>query len=239
MPAVAGSRLGGHLCCANALVSPSRSTQCREPLRPGRSHTKQRAARLVTLATAQTATTATRGASGLDVSGYRPTSPKAWAIVSDTLRERNVKLVAAQELLFAQEAGTPVIDIRPQPEYEAAHVPGSLNVPLYRPITGWDMRKALRRAGFAFFGVFNGTEANPNFLEEVAEVVDKDTGAVLICTVGGTLEDTEATKNGRQSRSLMAAYELIQAGYRNVNVLRGGFNDWRKSGREVNEIRND
>ena len=31
----------------------------------------------------------------------------------------------------------------------------SVNVPLYRSITGWDFRKFMRRAGFAFFGVFN------------------------------------------------------------------------------------
>ena len=31
----------------------------------------------------------------------------------------------------------------------------SINIPLYRPITGWDFRKFMRRAGFAFFGIFN------------------------------------------------------------------------------------
>ena len=30
----------------------------------------------------------------------------------------------------------PVIDIRPPPEFEAGHIEGSVNVPLYRLITG-------------------------------------------------------------------------------------------------------
>jgi hypothetical protein len=46
---------------------------------------------------------------------------------------------------------------------------------------GWDARKFLRRAGFAFFGVLNGTELNPAFHAEVAAAADKDKGAVLIC----------------------------------------------------------
>lgn len=98
-----------------------------------------------------------------------------------------VKLLSQQELVFAQEKGVPVIDIRPPVEFEAGHIVGcaapydqsptdsegamhagldkfsspsgcfcrSINIPLYRPITGWDFRKFMRRAGFAFFGVFN------------------------------------------------------------------------------------
>ncbi len=168
----------------------------------------------------------------------RPTSPAAWLLVRSQLQELGVKLISQQELLFAQEAGVPVIDIRPPPEWEAGHIEGSVNVPLYRLITGaltdsarlcllftgedtavqlthpclavrpthlcsavrpahlcsavqpahlcvwapgWDARKFLRRAGFAFFGVLNGTELNPAFHEEVAAAADKDKGAVLLC----------------------------------------------------------
>ena len=32
-------------------------------------------------------------------------------------------------------------------------------------------------------------------------------------------------------RSLMAAYELVQMGFDNICVLKGGFNEWSKSGR--------
>ena len=34
-------------------------------------------------------------------------------------------------------------------------------------------------------------------------------------------------------RSLMAAYELVQMGFDNICVLKGGFTDWTKSGRSA------
>ena len=40
----------------------------------------------------------------------------------------------------------------------------SVNIPLYRPIEGWDAYKVARRIGYALFGVMNGTEPNPNFM---------------------------------------------------------------------------
>lgn len=65
--------------------------------------------------------------------------------------------------------------------------------------------KVLRRAGFAFFGVFNGTEPNPEFSSEIAEAVEEseatqETPIVLICQSGGSLEPTTSMKNGKQSR---------------------------------------
>lgn len=53
---------------------------------------------------------------------------------------------------------------------------------------GWDARKFLRRAGFAFFGVLNGTELNPTFHEEIAAAADKAQGAVLICACSPSAE---------------------------------------------------
>lgn len=38
---------------------------------------------------------------------------------------------------------------------------------MYRLIQDWTPYKILRRAGFAFFGVFNGTEENPDFLKGI------------------------------------------------------------------------
>ena len=49
---------------------------------------------------------------------------------------RLTSLSFPQELLFAQKDGVPVIDIRPPPEFDAGHIEGSINVPLYRLITG-------------------------------------------------------------------------------------------------------
>ena len=73
--------------------------------------------------------------------------------------------------------------------------------------SGWDPVKALRRAGFAFFGVFNGTEVNPDFETQLfdiptigsREAKDK-VSLILICQTGGTLEPSTSYKNGKQSR---------------------------------------
>ena len=64
---------------------------------------------------------------------------------------------------------------------------------------GNSVRQNLRRAGFAFFGIFNGTEFNPHFFEDIQKAVDKQKGAVLVCGVGGILEPLG--RGGRQSRS--------------------------------------
>ncbi|KAK9833924.1 hypothetical protein WJX74_010050 [Apatococcus lobatus] len=174
-----------------------------------------------------------RGASGLDIEGFRPTSPKAWAIVTKALQQGKVKLISGSEAKLQADRGIPVIDIRPPPEYDGSHIPKSVNIPLYRPITGWDARKIARRAGFAFFGVFNGTEANPDFASDIQETLKESgkKGAVLVCNIGGSLQPSQANVLGRQSRSLMAAYELLTLGFSNVNVLEGGMGEWKKSGR--------
>ena len=59
----------------------------------------------------------------------------------------------------------------------------------------------MRRAGFAFFGIFNGTEFNPKFFEDIEKAVDRRKGAVLVCSIGGILEPLG--RGGRQSRYAM------------------------------------
>ncbi|KAK9904100.1 hypothetical protein WJX75_004511 [Coccomyxa subellipsoidea] len=154
----------------------------------------------------------------------------------DTLRSRKVQMLSQQELKFAQDKDIPIIDIRPPDEFKAGHIKGSIHIPLYRPITGWDARKFLRRAGFAFFGVFNGTELNPDFFDGIMAAASKEKGAILICNIGGTIEPTETNSEGFQSRSLMAAYELSTMGFDNIKVLKGGFNEWKRSQREYETV---
>lgn len=66
--------------------------------------------------------------------------------------------------------------------------------------------------------------------------MDKNRGAILVCQIGGTLEKTAASKAGRQSRSLIAAYELTKAGFKNLQVLDGGMNGWAKADLPMYEI---
>jgi len=57
----------------------------------------------------------------------------------------------------SNSSGALILDIRPPNEFARGHIPGAVNVPLYRPITGLSPRAIARRAVFAFFGVLNGT----------------------------------------------------------------------------------
>lgn len=175
-----------------------------------------------------------RGASGLDIDGSRPTSPKAWQKMATTLKNNGLKFVAPQEVEPAQNRGIPVVDIRPKGDFEKARVPGATNVQFYQLISGWSVRQIWRRAGFAFFGVLNGTELNPEFMQQMEQVApQKSSPVILICNVGGSLEPTGPSRFGRQSRSLIAAYELMRAGWTDVQVLKGGFSGWASSERPI------
>ena len=92
-----------------------------------------------------------------------------------------------------------------------------------------------------------GTEPSPDFHAQVAELVrDRAAGCVLYCSQGGAIDGKEegggaasaggeggAGRRGRQSRSLIAAYELTREGYSNLLVLRGGYQGWEAAGRDV------
>lgn len=159
----------------------------------------------------------------------------AWARVQvSTTNTLPQPQVTPAQLEAALTSDTVVIDIRPPAEYNAGFIQGSVNIPLYQPISGWEQRKVLRRLGFALFGVLNGTEINPNFLEQLQEAApDLEAGAILVCNLGGSMTPVGEHKKGQQSRSLFAAYELTRVGYKNVRVLAGGYNGWRADGRDV------
>lgn len=46
-----------------------------------------------------------------------------------------------------------------------AHPAGAINVQIYRLIKEWTAWDIARRAAFAFFGIFSGTEENPEFIQ--------------------------------------------------------------------------
>ena len=169
------------------------------------------------------------GASGYAVGGLRPTSPKAWEIISRELRANKVKFASPSD---TERRNVIVVDIRPRNEYEEAHVPGAVNVEFFQLIDWWDPVKVARRAVYAFFGILNGTEFNPDFFDQFESVVSRKKGKeiILYCNIGGSLEPWANSQFGRQSRSLTAAYELYRAGYKKVSVFDGGMASWIKNG---------
>ncbi|GMH40204.1 hypothetical protein BSKO_08108 [Bryopsis sp. KO-2023] len=161
-----------------------------------------------------------------------PTAPSTWNRISSTLVQQEVKVLTSDQLIAAQAADIAVVDVRPLGEWEEEHIPGSINVQLYRQIEGWSAFKIARRMSFAAFGVFDGTEMNEEFLEEVADVASKEDPIILVCGMGGSLDKTSYFENGTPTRSLIAAYELVQNGYQDVRVHKGGVKGWEQEERQ-------
>ncbi|RRT61170.1 hypothetical protein B296_00016907 [Ensete ventricosum] len=128
----------------------------------------------------------------------------------------HVRSVDVKEALRLQKENNFVIlDVRPEAEFKEAHPPGAINVQIYRLIKEWTAWDIARRAAFAFFGIFSGTEENPEFIQSKLIRLE----AYLFWYGFG--------------RSLIAAYLLVLNGYKNVYHLEGGLYTWFKEGLPV------
>ncbi|XP_010267473.1 PREDICTED: rhodanese-like domain-containing protein 14, chloroplastic [Nelumbo nucifera] len=162
-----------------------------------------------------------------------PKSPaeEDWKIKREYLLQKRVRSVDVKEALRLQKENKFVIlDVRPEAEFKEAHPPGAINAQIYRLIKEWTAWDIARRAAFAFFGIFAGTEENPEFLKLVEEKLDKDSKIIVACSSGGTMKPSQNLPEGQQSRSLIAAYLLVLNGYTNVFHLEGGLYSWFKEG---------
>ena len=95
------------------------------------------------------------------------------------------------------------------------------------------MASSVRRAAFAFFGIF-GTERNPDFLDDVVSQVPKNKEIVILCEMGGSMENRSGTKTGFQSRSLKALHYLRKAGYSKLYHMEEGIGGWQRAGFRMN-----
>jgi rhodanese-related sulfurtransferase len=151
-----------------------------------------------------------------------------WKSKRETLKKNNLRSVKPKDALrLQQEQGYVLLDVRPEGEYNEAHAEGAVNAQLYRLIKEWTPWDIARRAGFAFFGIFQGTEENPEFLNEVKALgLDKESKIILGCQSGGTMKPSPSLADGQQSRSLIAAYILALEGFKNLVHLEGGLRAW-------------
>ncbi|KAI3818043.1 hypothetical protein L1987_11845 [Smallanthus sonchifolius] len=152
-----------------------------------------------------------------------------WKVKRELLLEKKVRSVDVKEALrLQQENNFVILDVRPEAEFKEAHPPGAINVQIYRLIKEWTAWDIARRAAFAFFGIFAGTEENPEFLQSVESKLDKNSKIIVACSSGGTMKPTLNLPEGQQSRSFIAAYLLVLNGYQNVFHLEGGLYQWFK-----------
>jgi rhodanese-related sulfurtransferase len=154
-----------------------------------------------------------------------------WKIKREVLLQKKVRSVDVKEALRLQKENNFVIlDVRPEAEFKEGHPPGAINVQIYRLIKEWTAWDIARRAAFAFFGIFAGTEENPEFIQLVESKLDKSSKIIVACSSGGTMRPSQNLPEGQQSRSLIAAYLLVLDGYKNVFHLEGGLYTWFKEG---------
>lgn len=154
-----------------------------------------------------------------------------WKTKREFLLKKRVRSVDVKEALrLQQENNFVILDVRPVAEFKEAHPPGAINVQIYRLIKEWTAWDIARRFAFAFFGIFSGTEENPEFLKSVESKLDKDSKIIVACSSGGTTRPSQNLPEGKQSRSLIAAYLLVLNGYNNVFHLDGGLYAWSKEG---------
>eukprot|EP00270_Netrium_digitus_P014184 TRINITY_DN4784_c0_g1_i1.p1 TRINITY_DN4784_c0_g1~~TRINITY_DN4784_c0_g1_i1.p1 ORF type:complete len:273 (+),score=41.16 TRINITY_DN4784_c0_g1_i1:109-819(+) len=158
-----------------------------------------------------------------------------WTEKRAVLLQNKVKGVSPQEAkkLVATE-GYVILDVRPAGEFKEGRPEGAKNVEIYRLIKNWTAWDILRRAGFAFFGIFNGTEENPDFLAGVAAAGLTPASKIIVaCSPGGTLKPSQNFPEGKESRSLIAAYALTLGGFKSVLHIEGGLTAWFREGLPV------
>uniref|UniRef100_A0A0D6RB58 Rhodanese domain-containing protein n=1 Tax=Araucaria cunninghamii TaxID=56994 RepID=A0A0D6RB58_ARACU len=157
-----------------------------------------------------------------------------WKVKREFLLKKKVRSVEVNEAFrLLKENGYVLLDVRREAEFKEFHPEGAINVQIYRLIKDWTAWDIARRTAFAFFGIFQGTEENPEFLEEVRSKLDKKSKIIVACSQGGTMRPSPNFPEGRQSRSLIAAYLLALDDYSTILHLEGGLYAWDKAGLRV------
>ncbi|XWS25964.1 hypothetical protein CRYUN_Cryun27aG0112700 [Craigia yunnanensis] len=104
------------------------------------------------------------------------------------------------------QAGRRYLDIRTSDEFNAGHPPAAINIPYHYILKNGGEVMSLK---------------NSNFLEEVSSEFGKEKKIIVGC------------KSGR--RSLMAATDLLAAGFTHVTDVAGGYTAWKEKGLPITE----
>jgi len=172
-----------------------------------------------------------------------------WPAIFQVLKQAGLQSIPTEEVqdLVAKNKVT-LVDVRMEDQYEQGHVDGAINVPMFRESTGsgvWDNLKRVVNAAL----LIRSTERDPEFPQKLESAVGgKNKPVVLYCGMGGNL-DTKIQSSkamykekgyedvdksfGKESRSLKACFELLNAGFKNVKHMKGGYSTWKYEKRPV------
>ncbi|KAG2425186.1 hypothetical protein HXX76_013940 [Chlamydomonas incerta] len=169
-----------------------------------------------------------------------------WPAIHTLLVSKGLRSVTPEEArILAEQQGWTLVDVRLGDDFVKTHAEGAISLPIYRYVEGtsfWDnVKKAAMAVGFAM----RATERDPGFGDKALAMLKKNQKVLLMCAIGGTLDTLVDLRKGvkkpirdperafgRESRSLKAAYELINAGWdaKNIYWVEGGLQQWRFRG---------
>jgi len=125
-----------------------------------------------------------------------------------------------------------LLDVRPPGAAAKASPTGAVNVPLYlpfNPAAGGGVGGFMKAALLALNGVAP-TAQNPAFVEDALAAAG-GRAVLVLCETGGSLVPTTAFAAGKPSRSLQAAFRLLEDGrVKGVAHVEGGAYAWAGTG---------
>lgn len=155
-----------------------------------------------------------------------------WDKIWESLSQQNIPSIQPIDAHALLKDGKAVlIDVRPDEEFEKAHPIGALHAPAFRiikPTNAGNFSSLLKWAVMTSQGV-TATQIVEEFPEKVASLVPAGKIAIIMCESGGSLDSSPQFKTGRQSRSLTAAFRLLDSGKLSADCvvhLKGGALGW-------------
>ena len=162
-----------------------------------------------------------------------------WRAAFKKLKDFGLKSISAKNASDLVKGNKAIIlDVRTGAFYDKENPKGSVNVPYFTKVKGSGGKTGKR----LFLGP-NTTEKNRKFVKGVEDSLGLGFGKTIIvcCSTGGTLKNTVTKRDGSslvdsqrafglESLSLRAASDLIEAGFKNVMHLEGGFPAWISEG---------
>jgi rhodanese-related sulfurtransferase len=170
-----------------------------------------------------------------------------WPVVYLSLLDRGLTAVTGDEALkMVKDKGAVFVDVELEKLYLEGTVEGAVSVPMYQPVSGDSMMDNIKRIALGAMAM-QATERNPDFKKVAQERLPKGKPLIVACNRGGSMATTVLKKKngytkeyadpdrsfGIESRSLKACYELYEAGFTNIYVLKGGINQWRYDGKPM------
>lgn len=150
-----------------------------------------------------------------------------WPDKHAELRAKLKSVTGEEALTMVEEQGAVLLDVRLSKEYEAETVEGAIHVPVSIPADTWQ-----ERAAGWLLSLRQTSKANPNFRKDALEKLPLDKPIIIVCEKGGNLapilisEGYSQMVDSQYTMSLKAAYELYEAGFKDLYFIDRGIDRW-------------